>query len=962
MAKISDLAKITSPNDGNVLPISDGLTTKKISFLDLKTSINTVASGTQLGTIKIGTGLSIDNTGTVSVLNFDAFTLAPATQNQLGGVIIGEGLTVNEAGVLTSAYTLPIATPTVLGGIKVGEGLTISNGILSTIPISVEAFDDSGITIGNQNDFLFYVEDSNTPTIKDDVNGVIVLSVRDTSMAGNLADIRLISRANTVGLGDETAPALVPDFSGQPMNLGTPSLRWSKVYASNFIGNVTGTATKSTEADSLLVGLDYLSASTSPVTDTIVARDSIGNINANNFIGNVTGNVTGNSSTATQLQTSRTINGEPFNGTQNITITAANPQALTRGNYITGGSSAYNGNEASTWSVNATSSATPNTVVARDSNGDFQATSVVATNFVGNVTGNVTGNVIGNADTASRLNTARKINGVNFDGTQDIQLPASAAKVDELAGSIKMWGSATPPTNWLLCNGQSVSKLFYPTLFSRIGYNYGGSGDFFNLPNLINKFPVGAGGLYSANSTGGSKDQIVIAHQHTATAQSLFTGNVLPNHSHTFSGNSLPAHSHAYSDPGHAHYVLESGNDNGDSASYIDSANSNNPQPTILQTQRSTVGINIISTSAGTPSGTINSSSSGVPSGSVNTTVAISTEGASGTNANLPPYIGVYYIIKASDDGSGGGTLQAGTGIDIQTSGSYSIISSTVNTSTFLPTTGGTMSGFLTLNGNPSSANHAANKAYVDTKFNSVTTIDNTKLPLTGGSLSGSLFLHAKPTSALQAATKNYVDDRISFLANSEVRQVKTKTIGYGRPEWNGGINNWDQGGSNARAYQLINSTVPVAVQAPFGNFLQVTISPYSLDSRFMVNVDVASAATYVSYWAIRKSINGGPFVATVNTMLVTAGNPQGYGTFGPGLQNVNFTYFPVNDGNSYHQQRVNFNYIDPVAPNVGETITYRLYACSFWANVARNLGINNRSTVVDMPNYSNMIVTEFRP
>jgi hypothetical protein len=211
MAKISDLVKVTTPNDANVFPISDGLTTKKISFLDLKTSINTVASGTQLGTIKIGTGLSIDNTGTVSVLNFDAFTLAPATQNQLGGVIIGEGLTVNEAGVLTSAYTLPIATPTVLGGIKVGEGLTISNGILSTIPISVDAFDDSGITIGNQSDFLFYVENSNTPTIKDDVNGVIVLSVRDTSMAGNLADIRLISRANTVGLGDETAPALIPE-------------------------------------------------------------------------------------------------------------------------------------------------------------------------------------------------------------------------------------------------------------------------------------------------------------------------------------------------------------------------------------------------------------------------------------------------------------------------------------------------------------------------------------------------------------------------------------------------------------------------------------------------------------------------------------------------------------------------------------------------------------------------------
>ena len=49
-------------------------------------------------------------------------------------------------------------------------------------------------------------------------------------MAGNLADIRLLSRSKTTGLGDETAPALVPDFSGQPMNLGAPSLKWNQIH------------------------------------------------------------------------------------------------------------------------------------------------------------------------------------------------------------------------------------------------------------------------------------------------------------------------------------------------------------------------------------------------------------------------------------------------------------------------------------------------------------------------------------------------------------------------------------------------------------------------------------------------------------------------------------------------------------------------------------------------------------
>jgi hypothetical protein len=40
----------------------------------------------------------------------------------------------------------------------------------------------------------------------------------------------------------------------------------------------------------------------------------------------------------------------------------------------------------------------------------------------GTITGNVTGNVSGNATTATKLQTARKINGVNFDGSDDISI------------------------------------------------------------------------------------------------------------------------------------------------------------------------------------------------------------------------------------------------------------------------------------------------------------------------------------------------------------------------------------------------------------------------------------------------------------------------------------------------------------------------------------------------------------
>jgi hypothetical protein len=39
--------------------------------------------------------------------------------------------------------------------------------------------------------------------------------------------------------------------------------------------------------------------------------------------------------------------------------------------------------------------------------------------------------------------------------------------------------------------------------------------------------------------------------------------------------------------------------------------------------------------------------SAGTPAGSVSTSTSISTEGSSATNANLPPYYALAYIMKA---------------------------------------------------------------------------------------------------------------------------------------------------------------------------------------------------------------------------------------------------------------------------------------------------------------------------
>jgi hypothetical protein len=91
------------------------------------------ASQTILGGIKVGARLSIDANGVLSA-DPGAYTLPKATSSALGGIKIGNGLEIDAGGIVSvsfGSYTLPTATNSVLGGIKVGSRLTIADGVLS---------------------------------------------------------------------------------------------------------------------------------------------------------------------------------------------------------------------------------------------------------------------------------------------------------------------------------------------------------------------------------------------------------------------------------------------------------------------------------------------------------------------------------------------------------------------------------------------------------------------------------------------------------------------------------------------------------------------------------------------------------------------------------------------------------------------------------------------------------------
>tara|TARA_R100001163_G_scaffold28043_1_gene22580 strand:- start:80 stop:2959 length:2880 start_codon:yes stop_codon:yes gene_type:complete len=137
-----------------------------------------------------------------------------------------------------------------------------------------------------------------------------------------------------------------------------------------------------------------------------------------------TGALTGNASTATALQTSRTISlggdlsgSASFDGTSDITLDATvdvNSVALgadTTGNYVAAGATSGNGisgsvsSEGGTFTVtsNATSANTGSTIVLRDSSGNFTA---------GTITAALTGNA-SSATTLSAYGTAGQILATN---------------------------------------------------------------------------------------------------------------------------------------------------------------------------------------------------------------------------------------------------------------------------------------------------------------------------------------------------------------------------------------------------------------------------------------------------------------------------------------------------------------------------------------------------------------------
>ncbi|HHV1889706.1 TPA: tail fiber protein [Escherichia coli] len=223
---------------------------------------------------------------------------------------------------------------------------------------------------------------------------------------------------------------------------------WSQVVVSGWGQDVSVKSLSAVALSGSLTG----NASTATKLQTVrtiggVSFDGSANIDLPGV--NKTGNqsTTGNAATATKLQTARTIGGVSFDGSANIDLPGVNKT----GNQSTTGNAAT-----------ATKLQTARTIggVSFDGSANIDLPGV---NKAGNQS------TTGNAATATKLATARNINGVKFDGSADISIPTitSRGRVTALTGTTQ--GAATGLQMYEAYNNS------YPTTYGNVLHMKGAS-------------------------------------------------------------------------------------------------------------------------------------------------------------------------------------------------------------------------------------------------------------------------------------------------------------------------------------------------------------------------------------------------------------------------------------------------------------------------------------------------------
>lgn len=370
------------------------------------TGTDTVSLLTDTLTVSGGTGLSSVVTNNTITLNLDNTSVSEASYGSATGVAT---FTVDAQGRLTAAGTTAIAIPST-------QVTDFTEAAQDAVAAAFAAGTQSGITItynDASNSLSLNVNDP-TITLSGDVNGsatmtdlgnvTITTTIQPNSVAlgtdttGNYVagatggtGVTISGTAGegwspTISIGQDVSTSanvvfnhlettdglivggdLIVNGNTVTVNTTNLSLEDNMIYLNanstvsnpdlGFAGNYNdgtyahaGFFRDATDGVWKVYHGYTLEPDASAFINTADASFTLSNIQANTFIGALSGNAT----TATTLQTARTINGTSFDGSANITITANTPNALTFNNGGSGvaSGSTFNGGTATTVSYN----------------------------------------------------------------------------------------------------------------------------------------------------------------------------------------------------------------------------------------------------------------------------------------------------------------------------------------------------------------------------------------------------------------------------------------------------------------------------------------------------------------------------------------------------------------------------------------------------------------------------------
>ena len=398
----------------------------------------------------VGSGGTAHAEVTTSVSGF----MSAADKTKLNGIAVAATANATDASLrdrTTHTGTQAISTVTGLQNALDGKAPLNGTGTSGTWPISVTGSSASLLATDNR-------------------------SVKPNEIGGRLARTFFASKTGMEG--------------------GAVTTDWVDLFVINSYSDATGGRTNALAFSKIGEGLWHYQG----------AFNSTG-WNAPKQIAYTDSSITGNAATATKLATARTINGVSFDGTANIVVEdttkapiahvgasgAAHAEASTS---VSGFMSAADKTKLDSIATAATANATDAALRDRATHTGTQAISTVTgldTALAGKAPLDGTGtsgswpiSVTGNAATATKLTTARTINGVSFDGTANITV-ADSTKLPTaggtMTGAITFAAGQTWPTFNQSTTGNAATATKLATARTIGGVSFDGSANI-DLPGV----------------------------------------------------------------------------------------------------------------------------------------------------------------------------------------------------------------------------------------------------------------------------------------------------------------------------------------------------------------------------------------------------------------------------------------------------------------------------------------------